>query len=232
MEHGDGRSAAGIGRQGRAGGVPAIYAWEVPTISLGYFQHHADRRTHEPSRSRSLLPGRRAAGNDCDRPELSTAILPSLGRMSLPNCRICTKRFTRRWPKNWHGTESPPGSAEHRPGDLESRSRSCVFSGGPSGTCWLGTPRLPAVRSAASRHAAAAWQRPVPRFGRSPRTGGNHGTLVRRDRSKGTGRVRAERVARSLGLKLRPAAASAEELEAADRFRLAQFTAASWTNRR
>jgi lipoate-protein ligase A len=42
----------------------------------------------------------------------------------------------------------------------------------------------------------------------------------------------AERVARSLGFTLRRDVASARELEAAEQLRLAQFTAASWTNRR
>lgn len=43
-------------------GTPALrfYAWKDPTLSLGYFQAHADRHAHEASRSCALV--RRATG--------------------------------------------------------------------------------------------------------------------------------------------------------------------------
>ncbi len=54
------RSAAGVGRQGRAGGCLRFYHWNEPTLSLGYFQRYADRQTHAASRDCPLV--RRATG--------------------------------------------------------------------------------------------------------------------------------------------------------------------------
>jgi lipoate-protein ligase A len=48
-----------VGEAGQ-GGYLRFYFWEVPTLSLGYFQRHEDRRLHEPSRPCPMV--RRSTG--------------------------------------------------------------------------------------------------------------------------------------------------------------------------
>ena len=188
------------GRAGQ-GGCLRFYAWEVPTISLGYFQHCADRRTHEPSRSCPLV--RRATGGGAivhDREltysyttavgshvgsELSalyeafhTALVEELARRGVA-ARLC---------------RAPP----RRPREQEPF---LCFQRRAERDVLVGDAKI--AGSAQRRHRGTLLQHGSVLLRRSvsgPRTGGNCGTLVRRDRSKGTGRVLGRTGGDKLGL--------------------------------
>ena len=74
-----------------AGGRPALrlYGWKDATLSLGYFQRHADRSTH--AESQSLPCVRRATGGGAivhDRELTYSLVLPLDGRQSGPRHQI------------------------------------------------------------------------------------------------------------------------------------------------
>jgi len=220
------------GRAGQ-GGCLRFYAWAVPTISLGYFQHCADRRTHECSRSCPLV--RRATGGGAivhDR-ELTYSYTTVVGSHVASELSDLYETFHSALVEELarHGVaarlcRAPP----KRPREQEPF---LCFQRRAERDVLVGDAKI--AGSAQRRHRGTLLQHGSVLLRRSVAAPELEGIMELSSVGidpKELAECWAERVARSLGLKLRPAAASAEELEAADRFRLAQFTAASWTNRR
>jgi len=221
-----------VGRAGQ-GGCLRFYAWQVPTISLGYFQHHADRRAHEPSLDCPLV--RRATGGGAilhDREltySYTTAVgthvrsglahlyevfhqglIDELARHSLA-ARMCRNPVSR--PR-----EEEPFLCFQR------RAERDVL---------LGDVKI--AGSAQRRHRDTLLQHGSVLLQRSavaPELEGieelSSVKVDPRELAEGWSR----RVASILGLMLRLDVPSAQELEAAQRFRQAQFTHARWTERR
>jgi lipoate-protein ligase A len=223
---------ASAGRAGQ-GSCLRFYAWEVPTISLGYFQRYVDRATHQASRSCPVV--RRATGGGAIVHDLEltysyttavgshvgselsalyeafhTALVEEVARRGVA-ARLCC---------------APP----RRPRDQEPF---LCFQRRAERDVLVGDAKI--AGSAQRRHRGTLLQHGSVLLRRSAAAPELEGiaelSSVVID-PKELAECWAERVAFRLGLTLRPTAAAAHELEAADRFRLAQFANRSWNDRR
>jgi lipoate-protein ligase A len=224
------REAAGRAGQG---GCLRFYGWQVPTISLGYFQHHADRRTHESSCGCPLV--RRATGGGAivhDR-ELTYSYTTAIGthiRSGLASLyevfhqglieELARHSIAARLCRN-----PPPRPREQEP--------FLCFQRRAERDVLLGDAKI--AGSAQRRHRETLLQHGSVLLHRSVAAPELEGIwelasvkIDPRELAEGW----AKRVAASLGLTLRPEEPMASEREAADRFCQAQFANPRWNERR
>ncbi len=222
-------SAGGAGQ----GGCLRFYAWEVPTVSLGYFQHSADRWTHEPSRSCPLV--RRATGGGAivhDR-ELTYSYTTAVGTHVGSELSALYEAFHTTLVDELAHRGVAASLCRTPPKRPREQEPFLCFQRRAERDVLVGDAKI--AGSAQRRHRGTLLQHGSVLLRRSSAAPELEGiaelTSVEID-SMELAACWAARVASSLGLTLRPAAASADELEAAGRVRLAQFANSSWINRR
>lgn len=220
------------GRAGQ-GSCLRFYAWEVPTLSLGYFQHAADRATHAAS---CVCPAvRRATGGGAILHDVEltysyttavgthissdlaalydafhAALVEELARYAVA-ARLCRTPLKR--PR-----EQEPFLCFQRRAERDVLVGDAKIAG-----------------SAQRRHRGMLLQHGsvlLQRSSAAPELVGIAELASVSIDPEELGECWARRVAGKLGLTLRPAAATADECHAAERFQHEQFANPGWTNRR
>jgi lipoate-protein ligase A len=222
-------SAGGAGQ----GGCLRFYAWHVPTVSLGYFQHCADRHTHEASRCCPLV--RRATGGGAivhDR-ELTYSYTTSVGTHVGSELSALYEAFHTTLVDELARRGVAARLCRTPPKRPRKEEPFLCFQRRAERDVLVGDAKI--AGSAQRRHRGTLLQHGSVLLCRSSAAPELEGiaelSSVEIDPME-LAACWAERVASSLGLTLRPATASAHELAAAGRVRLAQFANPNWTNRR
>lgn len=220
------------GRAGQ-GGCLRFYSWNEPTVSLGYFQHYADRDTHAASRRCPLV--RRSTGggaivHDWELTYSFTAAVPTHAHGDL-TAFYETFHAALVEELAQHGViaelcRDPP----RRPRGQEPF---LCFQRRTEGDVLVGEAKI--AGSAQRRHRGVLLQHGSVLLQRSlaaPELAGIAELSSVVLDPKELAESWAARVASCLGLTLRPASPSAREGELAERIRGGQYAQPGWTNRR
>ena len=220
------------GRAGQ-GSCLRFYFWNVPTVSLGYFQAYADRETHESSRRCPLVRRATGGGAIVHDLELTYSYATAVGTHLGADLSALYEAFHVGLVEELarHGIaaalcRAPP----KRPGSQEPF---LCFQRRAERDVLVGDAKI--AGSAQRRHRKTLLQHGsvlLRRSAAAPELDGitELSSVVLDPKELAT--RWAKRVAASLGLTLRPGEPSVGELEAADRFCQAQFANPSWTKRR
>jgi lipoate-protein ligase A len=222
-------SAGGAGQ----GGCMRFYAWNEPTLSLGYFQNRADCGQHAASLGCPLVRRPTGGGAIVHDVELTYSFTIPLG----PHVHGGSAGFY----EVWHGTliEELAGrgvaarkcqAAPKRPSDEEPF---LCFQRRAEGDVLMGGSKI--AGSAQRRHRRALLQHGSVLLQRSACAPELEGIAelasVVLDPKELAG-CWAQRVAARLGWTLRTGRPSDREIEAAERIRLSRYAQPGWTNRR
>ena len=220
------------GRAGQ-GGCLRFYQWAVPTVSLGYFQHYADRRGHASSQGCPLV--RRATGGGAivhDR-ELTYSFSTVIGAPIRSGLTSLYEVFHQGLIEElaWRGIVARLCRA---PG-AQSREQEpfLCFQRRAERDVLLGDAKI--AGSAQRQHRRTLLQHGSVLLRRSdaaPELDGIWELASTGIDPKELADGWAQRVAVSLGLTLRPGRATEDEREAAERFCQARFGHPGWTERR
>jgi lipoate-protein ligase A len=220
------------GRAGQ-GGCLRFYGWQAPTLSLGYFQHHAERQSHAPSRDCPLV--RRATGGGAivhDR-ELTYSFTTALDTRVRGGLTSLYEVFHQAFVDDLavRGITAslcrlpPPRGSEPEP--------FLCFQRRAERDVLLGADKI--LGSAQRRHRETLLQHGsvlLQRSAAAPELAGIEELSGVQIDPRELAEAWARRVAASLGLTLMPGEAAAEERQAAERFLEDQFTHPRWTARR
>lgn len=220
------------GRAGQ-GSCLRFYGWQVPTLSLGYFQQHAERQSHPPSRECPLV--RRATGGGAivhDR-ELTYSYTTALAAHVRGGLTALYDLFHQTFIEEL--ARRGITASLCRPALPRGRQPEpfLCFQRRAERDVLLGADKI--LGSAQRRHRETLLQHGSVLLQRStaaPELAGIQELSGLQIDPRELAEAWAGRVAARLGLTLRPGAATADERQAAERFLEAQFAHPRWTERR
>jgi lipoate-protein ligase A len=215
------------------GGCLRFYAWNEPTVSLGYFQNWEDRQQHAPSRRCPLVRRSTGGGAIVHDLELTYSLTIAVG------ARV--RGDVTSYYEVLHGTliqELALRGVAARlcrasPKRLPDQEPFLCFQRRAEGDVLIGNSKI--AGSAQRRHRGALLQHGSVLLQRSAAAPELPGIAELESvvlDPKDLASCWAQRVAARLGLTLRADESSAQEMEAAKRIRSSRYAQPGWTNRR
>jgi len=220
------------GRAGQ-GSCLRFYGWEVPTLSLGYFQHAADRRTHPASGPCPLVRRATGGGAIVHDVELTYSYTTAVGTHVSADLAALYEAFHATLIEELGRYAVVARLCRAPPKRPRADEPFLCFQRRAERDVLVGDAKI--AGSAQRRHRGMLLQHGSVLLQRSAAAPELDGIAelasVAIDPSE-LAESWSRRVASVLGLTLRPAAATEAEVQTARRFQQTQFATAAWNNRR